>query len=151
MKFSKVLFLLSLIPSALGSSSDDVTPPPEASADDAVSEAIAEEVALEVYNETVTAMAGEPIEDVTEAILEAIDAVEEASTGITSSASGLVTQILNEILGTEGPTPAPTVYVKPETAVDQVIGKITDTVNTIAEGTGNVLNEAFNEPPTEAP
>ena len=48
MKFSRVLFLLSLIPSALGARSDDVMPPAEASADDAVPEAIAEEVALEV-------------------------------------------------------------------------------------------------------
>lgn len=90
------------------------------------------------------------VADVAESVLEALEAVEDTTTGITSGLSGLVTQIKNEIYGTEAPTAAPTVYVKPETAVDQVIGQITDTVNTIAEASGNVLN-AMNESPTGSP
>ena len=139
MQFSKVLFLFSLIPSAFA----------------------ANEYAMfkennRVLNETDTIVADVEestdtmVADVAESVLEALEAVEDTTTGITSGLSGLVTQIKNEIYGTEAPTAAPTVYVKPETPVDQVIGQITDTVNTIAEASGNVLN-AMNESPTGSP
>jgi len=109
------------------------------------------EVVEEIAEETISPSEAELIAEVGETILSAIDAVEESVTGITSGTGGLVTQIMNEILGTESPTPAPTVFVPEKTSVDIMIGKITDTVNTIAEGTGDVLNEVFNEPPTPAP
>jgi len=93
----------------------------------------------------------EMISEVGETILSAVEAAEESVTGVTSGASGLVTQIMNEILGTESPTSAPSVFVPEETDVDKMIGKVTDTVNTIAEGTGDVLNEIFVESPTPGP
>merc|ERR1719410_119257 len=86
----------------------------------------------------------EPVAEIGNTILEAIDAVEESATGITSSASTLVNQVKNEVLGSEAPTISPTMYVAPETQVDKVIGQITDTVNVVAETSGNVLNEVYN-------
>jgi len=123
------------------------------SSDDAVHALLheEEEVAEEIAEETISPSEAALIAEVGETILSAIEAVEESVTGITSGTGGLVTQIMNEILGTESPTPAPTVFVPEKTSVDIMIGKITDTVNTIAAGTGDVLNEVFNEPPTPAP
>ena len=53
-------------------------------------------------------------------------------------------QVLNEVLGTEAPTLSPTIYVAPETKVDKIIGQVTDSINTVAEASGNVLNEVYN-------
>ena len=86
----------------------------------------------------------EPVSEVGDTILKAIDAAEEGATGIASSASGLVQKVMNEVLGTETPTPSPTMHVAPESQVDQIIGQITDSVNTVAEASGNVLNEVYN-------
>merc|ERR1712194_690707 len=91
------------------------------------------------------------ISDVGETILNVVEAVEESVTGITSGTSGLVTQIMNEMLGTESPTTAPTVILPEETDVDKMIGKIADTVNTLVEGAGDAINEIYNESPTQGP
>merc|ERR1712232_1444670 len=131
--------------------------PGDHSSDDAIAaveelfnETAIEEVVEEATGETLSPSEAKMIAEVGETVLDVVEAVEDSLTGITSGASGLVTQIMNEILGTESPTPAPTAYVKPETKVDKIIGKITDTVNTIAGGTGDVLNE-LNASPTPGP
>jgi len=93
-----------------------------------------------------TTCPSETVSAVGDTVLKAIDAVEESATGITSSASDLVNQVMNEVLGTEAPTLSPTVYVAPTSQVDVVIGQITDSVNTVAEASGNILNEVYNDP-----
>merc|ERR1712228_87770 len=118
MKLTKVLFLLSFVGSAMG-----------------------------MEHESVNATMEDIFEDVTDTLLEGISAVEEVTTEVTSSASGLVQQIVNGVLGTEEPTAAPTVYVKPLTQADQIIGMITDTVNTVGDATAEFIN-SMNEAPT---
>merc|ERR1711971_863587 len=97
------------------------------------------------------AMGEEGIASIATSILDAISAVEESATGVTGGASDLVQQVINEVLGTASPTPAPTVYVKPETSVDKIVGQVTDTVNTVADASASILNEVFNESPTATP
>lgn len=83
----------------------------------------------------------EPVTEVGDTILKAIGgAVEEGATGIT----GLVNQVMNEVLRTEAPTLAPTMHVAPQSQVDKIIGQITDSVNTVAEASGNALNDVLN-------
>ena len=83
----------------------------------------------------------EPVTEVGDTILKAIGgAVEEGATGIT----GLVNQVMNEVLRTEAPTLAPTMHVAPQSQADKIIGQITDSVNTVAEASGNALNDVLN-------
>ena len=97
---------------------------------------------------TVTSAGEEAVMDIANSILEAIAAVEQSATGVTGSANDLVTQVINEVLGTDSPTLAPTIYVPEETNVDKVIGKVTDTFNAVAETSGNILNKILNPSPT---
>ena len=109
------------------------------------------EIASEVINMTVISTGEEAVADVANSILKAIAAVEESTTSVTGNAGDLVTQVINEVLGTDSPTLAPTVFVPEETNIDKVIGKVTDTVNTVAVASGNILNKHWNPSPTPGP
>ena len=56
-----------------------------------------------------------------------------------------------KFLGANSPTLAPTIFVPKETHVNEIIGKVTDTVNTVAETSGNILNKILNPSPTPGP
>jgi len=156
MKLINVFSFLFLIPSALSAGHEveevvsaitmNETVPMEMMTEDMLTE-----IASEVMNTTVASMGEEGIANVASTILDAIAAVEESATGFTGGASDLVQQVINEVLGTASPTPAPTVYVAPETQVDLIIGQVTDTVNTVADASASILNEVFNESPTATP
>jgi len=175
MKLSNVLFILSLIPSVLSAghegyeehehssdaaaemehehSSDDMLETAEElnEIDDDATAKMLNAVAGEVANMNLTSVEEEAVAEIAESVLDVIDALEETATGITSGVDGLVNQVLNEILGTESPTPAPTVFVPEQTNVDMMVGQVQDTVNTIADASGDILNEIFNESPTAGP
>ena len=174
MKLVNILILLSFIPSALSAhheehssddahdmlrqeSMEDISPD---MADEVVSlvsnetdvgEDMLTQITSEVVNMTVTSAGEEAVADIANSILDAIVAVEESATSITGSANDLVAQVINEVLGTDSPTLAPTIFVPEETNVDKVIGKVTDTVNAVAETSGNVLNKILNPSPTPGP
>ena len=170
MKLFNIVFLLSIIPCILSvgheeHSSDDSQELIEVMEDQEmveevvaitsngtdVSTDILTEIAAEVINMTVTSMGEEAVADIANSILKAIAAVEESATSVTGNTGNLVTQVVNEVLGTDSPTLAPTIFVPEETNVDKVIGKVTDTVNTVAETSGNILNKILNPSPTPGP
>ena len=116
-----------------------------------VSTDILTEIATEVVNMTVASAGEDTVAEIANSILKAIDAMAESATTLTGNAGDFVNQVINEVLGTDSPTSAPTIFVPEETKVDKVIGKVTDTVNIVAETSGNILNKILNPSPTQGP